>query len=71
MDKTDQRFDRIDKRFDKLDEKIAEINRNLTSMLRKGNDKLVALTNKLSTRKILPATDVTEVLSLEPFPKSV
>ncbi len=62
---------RIDKRFDKVDEKFADLRGDFVGMLRKEDFKLGTLVGKLGTREVLPLTDVSEVLAMEPFSKTV
>jgi len=53
---------------DKLDEKFADFRGELMTLLRKGDNKLGALVNKLGFQKVLPIADVQDVLAMEPFP---
>ena len=71
FEKTDQRFENIDRRFDKLENNFAEMRGDLVAAIRKEDTKISTLTTKLGARNVLPLTDVSEVLAMEPFPKSV
>ncbi|MFH1253729.1 MAG: hypothetical protein V1664_05395 [Candidatus Uhrbacteria bacterium] len=54
---------------DYLDQKISELRGDILTTIRKEDNKLGTLTNKLAQRKILPTSDIQEILSMEPFPK--
>lgn len=76
---TKEDFSNLEKRLTKvesqmvtkvyLDKKIEELKGDSNSMLRKEDNKLKAVVNKLKQKKVFSTEDKKEVCSLEPFPE--
>ncbi|MFH1252825.1 MAG: hypothetical protein V1664_00620 [Candidatus Uhrbacteria bacterium] len=54
-----------------LDEKISALRGDIMETVRKEDNKLGTLANKLADHKILPVKEIHEILAMEPFPKNL
>lgn len=79
FDEVDKRFDVIEQDVssiknvmvtkDYLDEKMADLHGDLIATMHKGNNKLIALVDKLEKKKVISIKDSKTIMMMEPFAK--
>jgi uncharacterized protein YydD (DUF2326 family) len=78
-DYVDKRFEQVDKRFAKiestmvtkeyLDDKISDLRGDLVGLVRKEDDKVVAVIDALAKKRLLDGVTTKNILAMEPYAK--